>query len=214
MSLDLQAQLPAEVMMDATVVNTIHRGWDYRFAKIVSDVINPAVVTAIVVVLIAAMNHAWQWTLVYVFGAIGLPTAYIYYLLRRGIVSDFHIRNRQERINPMLFTVGTTTLAWLGLRLGGAPDQLTLFAFIGIFQTLLLLLITAYWKISVHTTAIAALSIFLVGIFGWQASAALLMIPLVAWARLRTNSHTLRQTIAGTIAGAVFIIVMLSISGL
>lgn len=214
MSLDVQAKMPAEVMIENAAVKAIHRDWDYRLAKIVSDVINPAVVTAIVVVMIAAMTHAWQWTLVYVLGAIGLPTVYIYYLLRRGIISDFHIRNRQERYNPMFFTVVTTTLAWLGLRLGGAPDQLTMFAFIGIFQTALLLLITVYWKISVHTTAIAALSIFLVGMFGWQASGALLLIPLVAWARLRTNSHTLRQTIGGTIAGTVFILTMLSIAGL
>lgn len=214
MSLELQAPMSPEVILEASMAQAIQRQWDYRVAKVVSDVVNPAVVTAVVVALIAGMTQAWQWTIVYILGAIGLPTAYIYYLLRRGIVSDFHIRNREERINPMLFTVATTTLAWLGLRLGGAPQQLTLFAFIGIFQTALLLLITAYWKISVHTTAIAALSIFLVGLFGWQASAALLMIPLVAWARLRTNSHTLRQTVGGTLAGTGFILAMLAFAGI
>ena len=110
----------------------------------------------------------------------------------------------------MIFTVFTTFLSWLGLKLGGAPIQLTAFAFIGIFLTTLLLLITAFWKISIHTTAISALSVFLVATFGWQVSIALLMVPLVAWARLRTNSHTLRQTIGGTLVGAAFMLVVLS----
>jgi membrane-associated phospholipid phosphatase len=70
--------------------------------------------------------------------------------------------------------------------------------------------VTAFWKISIHTTAISALSIFLVALFGWQVSLTLLMVPLVAWARVRTHSHTLRQTIGGALVGAVFMLVVFS----
>ncbi len=214
MNVDFETSITPEIGMDAVVLPDLPRNWDFRLARLVSNVINPIPVIAVILLVLAGMTHAWKWAAVYIVGAIVLPGAYIFWLLRRGIVSDFNVRNREERMNPMIFTVVTTVLSWLGLKLGGAPDEMVELAFVGIFITVLLLLITLYWKISIHTTAISALSIFLGTLFGWLASPALLMIPLVAWARVRTNSHTLRQTIGGAVAGACFMLVVHSLSAI
>ena len=201
MNVDLKTHITPDLGIDTIVLPDLSKRWDYRFAQFISNAVNPVPVTIMILLVLAEMTHAWKWAGVYILGAVALPTLYILWLLHRGVVSDFHIRDREERSNPMIFTVFTTFLSWLGLKLGGAPIQLTAFAFIGIFLTALLLLITAFWKISIHTTAISALSVFLIALFGWQASFALLMVPLVGWARWRLKAHTLAQIVVGAVVG-------------
>jgi len=66
--------------------------------------------------------------------------------------------------------------------------------------------VNKYWKISGHTTAISGLSVFIVASLGWSMSPVLMMVPLVAWARIRTRSHSFWQTMAGILTGTLFIL--------
>ncbi|MBN1221549.1 MAG: hypothetical protein JXM69_21690 [Anaerolineae bacterium] len=63
--------------------------------------------------------------------------------------------------------------------------------------------ITVWWKISFHSSAIsAAASIGLVtsGFSSWSTTA-ILLVPLVGWARVYLRRHTLGQVIAGGMVG-------------
>ena len=79
-----------------------------------------------------------------------------------------------------------------------------IFGTVGVLQMALIFFITLKWKISGHSTAVSGFSVFMVALFGQAATPILLTIPLVAWARLRLHRHELMQTVAGTIAGIVF----------
>jgi len=85
--------------------------------------------------------------------------------------------------------------------LGGAPKTLLVFGTMGVIQVGFLLLVTLRWKISGHGAAIGSLAVFLWSLYGAAAAPALLAIPLVAWARVRIQRHTIAQTVAGSLAG-------------
>lgn len=185
------------------------RGWDFRLAHLVSNVLNPPLVAAGGIFLMAAFikgQSAWMWAAVFVFIVVAIPTLYVVWLLKRGEIDNFHIPNREKRHKPYIVIIASNILGVVVLILGRAPFLLIAFGMIGIVQSTLLFLINRYWKISGHTTAITGLSVFLVAAVGWEVAYILIAIPLVAWARIRTNSHSLTQTVAGVLTGTGFIL--------
>ena len=181
--------------------------WDRKLARIISDVISPPVVTilgALFFALAIDTRPSWIWTGLYVFIVMGVPTLYIIRLVRRGLVTDFHLRVREQRLKPNLMIAGCSIAGWLLLLAGNAPYPLIVLAGIGVIQTTLLLAITTKWKISGHSMGIASFAILVWSIYGSVAFPVLFTIPLVAWARLRLKRHTLLQTVAGAVMGIGF----------
>ncbi len=198
-----------ELTADLALV-TPRQTWDLRLAHFCSDLLNPPLITALGVLLLAGISGgSWGWAAAYILLVIGLPTLYVVRLVQSGQVSGFHLPIRQQRIKPLVFAWAISGLAWLALVVGSAPPLLATFAGLGFFQAGLMLLITLYWKISGHAMAIAGFAVFLLGVLGWPAAPALLLIPIVIWARLRTASHSLNQTLAGSLAGAAFVLALL-----
>ena len=68
-------------------------------------------------------------------------------------------------------------------------------------NTLLVLLITNWWKVSIHTTAISGPLIVFLYQFGSFIFPLLILIPLVGASRLVLKRHTLAQVIAGAAIG-------------
>jgi membrane-associated phospholipid phosphatase len=64
------------------------------------------------------------------------------------------------------------------------------------------LLITTRWKISLHVSNIAGTATLVAVTYGVGASLLLLLIPLVAWARIKIGAHTLWQALAGALLGS------------
>ena len=191
---------------------TFQGSWDRQLARWISDLFSPPLL-AIAGLLLAAFEiqstSTWLWTGYYMLLAIFLPVLYIIWKVRRGEITDFHMRLREQRIKPMAFSLACALTACLSLWAGEAPLVLRILAAMGVFQIAFLLIVTLRWKISGHGAAIASLAVLLLGIFGNLAAPALLAIPLVAWARLRLNRHDLPQTIAGSLAGAFFMAALL-----
>jgi len=190
----------------------LERAWDRKFAQMVSRLFSPPVLICAGIFLAAlAIDTAagWLWSGFYLAVALLIPVAYIAWKVRRGELTDFHMRVREQRIKPMSLSLACAVLALAILAAAKAPAVLTIFAGVGVFQVAFLLLVTLRWKISGHSTAIAGWSLFMVALFGKFALPVLLLIPLVAWARVRLNRHELAQTIAGSAAGIAFILVTL-----
>ena len=185
------------------------KGWDFKIAHLISNVINPPLVSVLGILIMAAFmgtREAWTWALVFATLVVLVPTFYVYLLLRQGKIEDFHIPNRENRTKPYIVIIVSNLVGVILMMVYGAPFLLVAFGIMGVIQSGLLFLINRYWKISGHATAISGLSVFLVAALGWSLSPVLVMIPLVAWARVRTSSHTFWQTFAGVLTGTTFIL--------
>lgn len=182
-----------------------HRNWDLWLARWVSRLFSPPLLGLIGALLLAVWLPSLSgWLSVYLLLALVLPVGYTIYLVRVGLLSDFHMQIREQRIRPMTFTLVCGAVAWGTLTLGRAPRLLMVFSLASALQTAFLLLVTLRWKISGHATATASLATLLWMLWGGTAVYALAFIPLVAWARVRLNRHSVMQTIGGSLAGMIF----------
>lgn len=186
--------------------------WKRRWARLISGLLSPlSIAIAAIAIACYSLNDdsALSWMALYLVLSILPPTIYVMYLVRKGIVSDFHLNVREERTKPLLIMTANTSLVFLVMILLGAPKLISVVIATAVIQLLLILLITLKWKISGHCSAIAGLVILALALYGDSLLPLALLIPLVAWSRIRLKRHTLAQTVAGTFLGAVTVSMLL-----
>lgn len=74
--------------------------------------------------------------------------------------------------------------------------------------------ITLVWKISLHMLGVGTLTAALLLIFGPQWWPVSVLVPLVAWARLRLHRHTPYQLVGGFVVGVAITSIIFWSSGL
>ncbi len=182
--------------------------WDEHLAQWISRVASPPFVVAAGIILSVqtiGTSAAWLWAGFYLLLVVSLPAGYVLWLVRRGEVTDFDLRLREQRLRPFLATLSSAIIAWLALFFGDAPYLLVVLAGAGWVQIALLFGITLRWKISAHCTTVAGFVVLTWALFGSAAAPLALTIPLVAWSRLRLRRHDLPQTLAGTLLGSTIL---------
>jgi membrane-associated phospholipid phosphatase len=186
--------------------------WKDRWARIVSGILSPlSIAIAAVAVAGYAINDesTLSWIALYIALSILPPTLYIMYLVRKGIVTDFHLNVRKERTKPFLIMTANTAAVFLVMLLLGAPKLILIVIATAVLQLFFMLLITLRWKISGHCTAVAGLVVLALALFGENLLPSTLLIPLVTWSRIRLKRHTPAQTVAGSFMGAVIVSTLL-----
>jgi len=180
--------------------------WKNRWARIISGVLSPlSIAIAAVAVAGLALNDesALTWIALYIALSILPPTLYIMYLVRNGIVTDFHLNVRRERTKPFILMTANSAVVLLIMSLLGAPKLILIVLATAVLQLLFMLLITLRWKISGHCTAVAGLIVLALALFGENALPFVALVPIVAWSRIRLKRHTFAQTVAGIALGVV-----------
>lgn len=130
-----------------------------------------------------------------------LPILPVLYYARRGIV-DIDVSDR--RMRPKLFG-----MAILGYLLGAIvfyflqATSLMVLSIAYACVTSSVALISFFWKISVHTAAIAGPVTGLTYAFGWIYAALYLLLLPVGWARLELKAHNPLQVIGGAVAAVL-----------
>lgn len=201
-----------------TVVSEIR--WCQRTATIISRFLSPHYVAApLLLALGLADPTSWKRGMLWTAGigalAIGAPLLIMTRELGKGSVSDWHLSVRKERLQPMsVFAAVASTGVPLMILLAFDGPRRMLVAFLSaLVLVVVTLLITLCWKISQHVSTIAASATLITAIFGIGATPVLLLIPLVAWARVKVGAHSVMQTVAGGVAGVVITLATLRFLG-
>ena len=181
-------------------------------ARIFSTVCNPFL-TALALFVIVAHQEAKDtqsfWFLLFTstfFTSIG-PMLYVLWLYSTDRITDLDMSVRGERervfgIFVVFYTIGTLVL-W-GVH---APALLTASMAGYAAASLVVQYITRYWKISTHALGITAPLVVLVYLYGPQPLPFVVLIPIVGWSRVWLRAHTVLQVVAGTVLGAVSVLV-------
>jgi hypothetical protein len=189
------------------------------WARVVSDLCSPPVVLAVLAWFAAQVDGQTPGQILFlaglfIIGAVLIPFIILTWWVHRGIISDIHMPERSERFWPLAVELGCTFLVWLVLRwLGDFPGMNLVTSFL-LFETLLGLIVTLYWQISVHTGILTGAVIIAGLLFG--AGTALLISPLillVAAARLHLKRHTVGQVIAGFAVGVLIPLILHALAG-
>lgn len=183
-----------------------------KFAKAISFLLGPAfVMFPVPFILVEKFTedyvYALKWAIFsygFIVGAaisVGLGVLF-------GVFTNFDVSKREQR--PLLFSILGLFMVFylLSLIFLGAPKILFFGIVILIISLLIVVLVNMRIKASIHlavlTSVLVLINIAYKGYFFFL----FLLIPLLAWARIKAKGHTLLETIIGTILGLVITLVV------
>lgn len=177
-------------------------------AQVISAVTSPFIVTAVtvtcaVILLRPPVGELLLWAAISVVFAAAIPLLVVHRLWRQGRVTDLHVAIRRQRRRPFAAALLSGSAGVVILYLVQAPAPLVALGAVYIVIGTMLALISLRWKISVHTAVLTAgiISIALIGYRPvWMA---LMLVPLVLWARVYRQRHTLLQGLVPVLLAGV-----------
>ncbi|MBC3763731.1 phosphoesterase PA-phosphatase [Quadrisphaera oryzae] len=179
-----------------------------RLARVFTELLAPSVVGVICPVAVGALSDSDSWRgaglgLLGAVFAIGLPYAYIAWLIRTGGATDRHVSRREDRPKVLVAVLLCLAAGILLLVLLGAPPLLVWLLVGEVLLVLACLVISKFWKISMHSAVAAGTVAALVVVLGPWALLAGVGVVLVSWGRVVLRDHTPAQVTAGAVLGAV-----------
>ncbi len=137
-----------------------------------------------------------------------MPITLILLMYRMGMITSLQLEKREERKYPLIFSSVFYIANYYFLSKVHLPAPYLFFLLAGLFSLMLTLVITYYWKISMHMTGIGGLcGAFLLLSIVWPIDIRLLLAVLFLIAgitgtsRLLLQAHTPSQLAAGFAAG-------------
>lgn len=184
-----------------------------KAAIMLSRVFNPLYV-AVPAILVASIKvspdlaSAFGWWGLYILFSTVFPVVDLTVRLRLGKISDYHVTKKEERTAPMIMAVGYLTVGAVLMYVLGAPREFVAVAVTGLLLIAVSLVITLWWKISLHSMGLFETYSLLVLVFGTWTFVLynfylILILIAVCWSRLYLKKHTPAQVAAGALAGSV-----------
>lgn len=189
-------------------------------ARLLSAIFHPMLVTTYALIILFNLQAYFvvgiplkaKWMIgVLVFILTGLlPMLLTLLMARLGIIKSLHLEQREERIWPFIITAMLYYLAFYLLRQLDLSPVFIAFM-LGAFVTVVVgLLISFFWKISVHMIGMGGL----VGAFTGLSLKLMIDMPLIimvliilsgltGFARLKLQAHTPMQVLGGFLSGFV-----------
>lgn len=147
-------------------------------------------------------------TLVIGINTLVLPLVMIPLFYRLGIIKSIHMPNHKERLVPIVFTLIPYAFSFYFLRKLPIPSIVPLYMLAATATVVLTLVVTIWWKISIHMVGIGGLT-GLVFAFALILQADVIVClalsffvaGIVAWARLWLKAHNPAQVYTGFLLG-------------
>lgn len=184
----------------------MNSGFLYKLARITTNIFVPPVNTLILFVIIifyqfeSKQDQILALSVAFLFSFF-LPILFFILLRRKDLVADVDATNKEERTIPYLFGI---LLCIIALLISYYFWGFTLFSKIWLIysvNTILLIAINKFWKISAHAIGMSAPIGALFFVFGQPSLIALVLLLYIGWTRLYLKKHTISQIIAGSIFG-------------
>ncbi len=151
----------------------------------------------------ASGGRGLLWGLLCLFLTSGLSLAYLFYLTRSGKVRDPRAIPQAERVRPLRVVALLHAGAFLAATLLGAPAELRAALLSYAVATALFALLTPLSNLSLHAAGVTGAAVCLVFVFGAWGLPAILLVPLVWWARTVLGRHTPFELALGVLVGGV-----------
>ena len=178
-----------------------------RIANVISVVGQPIFIPIPVFILLATKIDdpvkAVLVVLVSLFFVTIVPTASTYYFSIKLGRKDGDIPDRRLRFKPMMIGVTSYAIGTVVLYLMDVPDIIWILMLCYAIVTLVMTIITLYWKISIHSVGIAGPAMALSVVFWPWGLLYFLLLPPIVSSRYVLRRHTPAQLVAGALTGFI-----------
>jgi hypothetical protein len=139
-----------------------------------------------------------------------LPLSVVPVMLLQNMISDLKMANHRERVLPLFITATFYGFTCFTLSRLNVPGLISTYSITAFLAVLLCAVISVKWMISLHMTALGAVTGMLLAIsFRFNINLlgflilAILLSGIAGWARLSLKAHTPGQIYIGYLAGVV-----------
>ena len=182
-----------------------------RLARLISNTLNPFVISAAVIVLLAFhetsnITDALKWASISL--AISVLPVFIavIFLVQSKKIGGFFNNLREQRSVAYLLASALGAISCGLLWYLKAPELLAVTFTAGLLSIIMFTGINYFWKISLHTAFMAASLTIVIIIYEVAAVWALAFLPLVAWARVQLKQHSIMQVVIGGALAAAIVV--------
>lgn len=186
----------------------------YKTARIISNIfVPPTNIFLLFVFLAIRENGSIQSQQIFYSGLfLGLvfPIIFFVVLQKFGKIANVDATIKEQRTAPYLFGILLCAIGyfWLKAVLDSAIPS-SIWLVYGI-NTVIILLINKFWKISAHALGVASPAAAVYWIIGAPGIFLIIPIIIIGWARLELKVHTKAQVFAGAIFGILSTVILLS----
>ena len=193
--------------------------WKKRIAKLTSNILNPFLVSFIVIILISFEStsttpEALKWSLISIALSILPVFAVIIYLVHNHKLQGIFIKVRRERNKIYLLAIACAVVSCMVLYFMEAPLVLVALFVAGLSAIIIFMSINLLWKISVHTAVIAGSITVLIVLYGAIGATTAVLLPLLGWSRIELEHHSPTQVATGALLAALIVAVVFHLFGL
>ena len=190
----------------------------WRFARIISNIVNPPLMGAFIVGLtssrILQIDTALKWLSLVVVLTIGPPLSYVVYLVKIGYLKDIYMPDHDRRLKPISVIFVWLIISIFILNFINAPTIMVILIVAVLLEVSLLGLVTVLWKISFHAATVSSAATATLLLSSQLAWIMVPLVPLVGWTRVHLKRHTTLQVIGGCIVGTIFTIIAFKVMSL
>jgi membrane-associated phospholipid phosphatase len=172
------------------------------FAEVVSFVFNPPIVAApafLYLIIRQKPVNSLALAVITVFFGTLVPLSIVYGLSKLRVIPDLWASKRETRFIPFTGAICSYLLGSVALVAETSMATLTALMLCYVGNTLIMMIISLRWKISVHASGIAGPVTALIYILGVRALPLLILVIPVGWARIKLGAHTVAQVAAGAL---------------
>ncbi|MBN1176324.1 MAG: phosphatidic acid phosphatase [Dehalococcoidales bacterium] len=182
-----------------------------RLAKLTTDILNPFLLSFIVFILLAVestdtTNEALKWILISLVLSVLPVFLVVVYMVRRKRLESIFANPRQQRNGIYILASLLGVLGCGVMWCFGAPELLSVTFTAGLISIVTFMVINRYWKISLHTAFVSGSVTIITIVYGAPGALTILLLPPVAWARIRLHQHSPAQVITGALLSAAILL--------
>ena len=190
-----------------------------RIANLISNTLNPFLVSVVLILLLSfnstpSLLEGLKWSLILIALSILPVFSVIVYLVRSNRLESLFTTVRRQRTKIYLVAGVCAVIGCIILPYLGAPLILEATFVVGLSAILVFMCINLWWKISLHTAFVAGSAAILVILYGLIGAISVVLLPLIAWARIELNHHSLAQVASGALLAALIVVVVFYLFGL
>ncbi|MFC2066665.1 hypothetical protein ACFLUO_06400 [Chloroflexota bacterium] len=185
--------------------------WKKRAAKLISNILNPFLVSAIMMVLLSFSStsstfDAIRWSLLLIAVSVLPVFVVVVYLANRKQLDGIFVNTRRQRYKIYLLASTCAVIGCVILYYLGTPPVLMAAFVAGLSAIIVFMCINLLWKISVHSGFVAASVTVLTLLYGATGAVTAVLLPLIIWSRVKLEHHSPAQVTIGAFLAAIIVI--------
>ena len=190
-----------------------------RVAKLSSNILNPFLVSVVMIILLSfnstsGIYSALKWSLLLIAVTVLPVFTVVVYLVNRKQLDGILSNTRRQRYKIYLMAIACAVVGCVILYYLGTPSVLMAAFVAGLSAIIVFMCINLLWKISVHSGFVAASVTVLILVYGAIGAVAAILLPLIAWARVKLEHHSPAQVTIGALLAAIIVIMVFYLFGL